>query len=206
MVENDTLRARLAELEVSLAGRRSTDKGGLSDSDVAERRRFEAALKASEVRYRRLFESAKDGILILDGDTGRTIDANPFLLELLEYSHSELLGKRLWEIGAFRDIAANRSAFSKLQEEEYIRYENLPLETKGHQHRHVEFISNVYRETGVRRSFTGGPATASLWWTIAEIQCWWGSGTQSSVSWARKNRKNGSGSELKFLGSYPTFL
>jgi signal transduction histidine kinase len=61
-----------------------------------------------------------------------------------------LLGKRLWEIGPFRDIAASRGAFSKLQKKKYIRYDNLPLETKGHQRRHVEFVSNVYRENGTK--------------------------------------------------------
>ena len=120
------------------------------ESDIAERKRIEDALKASEIRYRRLFETAKDGILILDADTGRITDANPFLQEMLGYSHDELLGKRLWEIGPFKDIAASRGAFRKLQRKEYIRYDNLPLETKGRQHRHVEFVSNVYQENGTK--------------------------------------------------------
>jgi PAS domain S-box-containing protein len=119
-------------------------------SDIAERKRTEDDLKASEVRYRRLFETAKGGILILDADTGRITDANPFLQDLLGYSHAELLGKMLWEIGPFRDIAASRDAFRKLQREKYIRYDNLPLETKGHRHRHVEFVSNVYRVNGTK--------------------------------------------------------
>jgi PAS domain S-box-containing protein len=113
-----------------------------------ERKRILEALTASEIRYRRLFETAKDGILILDADTGQITDANPYLQELLGYSHPELLGKRLWEIGPFRDIAASRGAFRKLQKKEYIRYDNLPLETKGRRHRHVEFVSNVYKENG----------------------------------------------------------
>ena len=124
--------------------------GELPESDITERKRIEDALKVSEVRYRRLFETAKDGILILDADTGRITDANPFLQDLLGYSHAELLGKMLWEIGPFRDIAASRDAFRKLQRKEYIRYDNLPLETKGHRQRHVEFVSNVYRENGTR--------------------------------------------------------
>ena len=149
MAENTTLRVRLAELEVRLASPRSVE-GTLPESEITECKRIEDELKASEVRYRRLFETAKDGILILDADTGRITDANPFLQDLLGYSHAELLGKRLWEIGPFRDIAASRGAFRKLQKKEYIRYDNLPLETKGHRHRHVEFISNVYRVNGTR--------------------------------------------------------
>jgi PAS domain S-box-containing protein len=148
--ENANLRARLAELEDKMANRPSGRKGEVPESDITERKRIEDALKASEIRYRRLFETAKDGILILDADTGRITDANPFLQDLLGYSHSELLGKMLWEIGPFRDIAASRGAFRKLQRKEYIRYDNLPLETKGRRRRHVEFVSNVYRENGTR--------------------------------------------------------
>jgi PAS domain S-box-containing protein len=150
IAENATLRTRLAELEVKLANRPSGKGGGLPEGVITERKRIEYALKVSEVRYRRLFETAKDGILILDADTGQITDANPFLQDLLGYSHTELLGKMLWEIGPFRDIAASRGAFRKLQRKEYIRYENLPLETKGRRHRHVEFVSNVYRENGAR--------------------------------------------------------
>jgi len=122
----------------------------VTKSILLERKRIEAALKASEIRYRRLFETAKDGILILDADTGRITDANPFLQEFLGYSRDELLGKMLWEIGPFRDIAAGRGAFRRLQKKKYIRYDNLPLETKGHRHRHVEFVSNVYQENGTK--------------------------------------------------------
>lgn len=150
IAENADLQARLAELENRLAKRPSGKGGAPPDSDGPERRRIEDALKASEVRYRRLFETAKDGILILDADTGRITDANPYLQNLLGYSHAELLGKRLWEIGPFRDIAASRSAFRKLQRKEYIRYDNLPLETKGRRQRHVEFVSNVYLENGMK--------------------------------------------------------
>jgi PAS domain S-box-containing protein len=152
MEENATLRARLAELEDRFAKLSSVngEGGDLSESDIAERKRIRAALKVSEIRYRRLFETAKDGILILEADTGRITDANPYLQELLGYSRGELLGKRLWEIGPFRDIKASRGAFRRLQRKEYIRYDNLPLETKGRQRRFVEFVSNVYRENGTK--------------------------------------------------------
>jgi diguanylate cyclase (GGDEF)-like protein/PAS domain S-box-containing protein len=109
-----------------------------------KRLRVEEALKASELRYRRLFETAKDGILILNAETGRIIDSNPYLEKLLGYSRDEMLGKRLWEIGSFKDIAASQASFQELQRKEYIRYEDLPLETKGGEQRQVEFVSNLY--------------------------------------------------------------
>ena len=100
--------------------------------------------KSHDTRYRRLFETAKDGIIILDGDTGRITDANPFLQDMLGYSLQELLGKALWEIVPVKDINAAQDAMRQLQNKEYVRYENLPLETKDGQHIQVEFVGNVY--------------------------------------------------------------
>jgi PAS domain S-box-containing protein len=105
---------------------------------------LELALEVSELRYRRLFETAQDGILILDADSGKIIDVNPFLLDLLDYPFESIIGLQLWEIGLFEDIAANQAAFAKLQKEEYIRYENHPLRTKSGKQIQVEFVSNVY--------------------------------------------------------------
>ena len=93
-------------------------------------KRAEEALQASEVRYRRLFETAQDGILILDGDTGEIDDVNPFLINMLGYVREEMLGKKLWELGAFKDIEASKAAYAELQRTGYVRYEDLPLKTK----------------------------------------------------------------------------
>lgn len=101
-------------------------------------------LAASEVRYRRLFETAKDGILILEADTGKIVDANPFLLKLLGYTEAELYGLQLWQIGLFRDIESNKAAFEELQQNGYVRYEDLPLKTKDGHAVAVEFVSNIY--------------------------------------------------------------
>lgn len=109
------------------------------------RKRVQEALKASEVRYRRLFETAQDGILLLDANTGRITDVNPFLIKMLGYSHEEFVGRKIWEIGPLKDIAASKTAFRELQRQKYIRYEHLPLETKGGDEIEVEFVSNVYR-------------------------------------------------------------
>ncbi len=114
------------------------------EESLRQKERIGATLQDSEKRYRRLFESAKDGILILDADTGRVVDVNPFLMQLLGYSYDEFCGKYIWEIGAFKDIAASKDAFNLLQDNEYIRYEDLPLETKNGQSIAVEFVSNVY--------------------------------------------------------------
>jgi len=69
---------------------------------------------------------------------------NPFLIDLLDYPFEELRGRKLWEIGQFKDIAANRAAFQTLQQSEYIRYENLPLRRRDGKEIQVEFVSNAY--------------------------------------------------------------
>ncbi|MCE5282999.1 MAG: PAS domain S-box protein, partial [Deltaproteobacteria bacterium] len=112
--------------------------------DITERRRTEETLQDSEVRYRRLFEAAQDGILIVNAETGQIDDVNPFLLDMLNYSKEELIGRKLWEIGTFKDIEKSKFAFAELQNNQYIRYEDLQLETKDGRRIDVEFVSNVY--------------------------------------------------------------
>ena len=104
----------------------------------------------SETRYRRLFEAAKDGILILDAATGMIVDANPFLVELLGFSHEVFLGKKVWEIGFLKDVIANEDHFAELQQRDYIRYEDKALETSDGRRIEVEFISNVYLVEGAK--------------------------------------------------------
>jgi PAS domain S-box-containing protein/putative nucleotidyltransferase with HDIG domain len=124
---------------------------GLSDPYRPGRKvktRIVLKLRDSELRYRRLFEAAQDGILILDAETGMIEDVNPYLMKMLGYSREEFVEKKLWEVGAFKDIEANKDAFEVLQENEYIRYENLPLKTKDGRLIQVEFVSNVYLAGG----------------------------------------------------------
>ena len=113
---------------------------------ITEHKKVEEVLSASELKYRRLFESAKDGILILDSETGKIEDVNPFLVKLLGYSRDQFISKAIWDIGFFKDIIANQTNFLELQEKKYVRYENLPLETTDGRKIDVEFVSNVYQE------------------------------------------------------------
>ncbi len=108
------------------------------------------ALIISELRYRRLFESAKDGILILDAETGKIVDVNQFLIDLLGFSKEEFIEKSIWEIGTFKDIYENKEKFLELQQEEYVRYDDLPLVTSDGRIVHVEFVSNVYLANSIK--------------------------------------------------------
>ncbi|MCL7488368.1 MAG: PAS domain S-box protein [Desulfobulbaceae bacterium] len=128
---------RLANIELKR-------QSALLEEALREKEETLKALQDSEKRYRRLFESARDGILILDAFTGKVVDVNPFLTQLLGYSYDDFWGKYIWEIGTFRDISSSKEAFKDLQKNEYIRYEDLPLETADGRIVEVEFVSNVY--------------------------------------------------------------
>jgi PAS domain S-box-containing protein len=124
-----------------------TDRSASSAAHIDtfyERVRAVGKIQESEKRYRRLFETSNDGILILDAETGKIDDVNPFLLKLLGFSYEQVFGQYIWELGVFKDIAASKEAFKALQDTEYIRYEHLPLETRNGGVIAVEFISNLY--------------------------------------------------------------
>jgi PAS domain S-box-containing protein len=111
---------------------------------VIEHKQLEETFKDSELRYRRFFETARDGILILDEETGTVVNVNPIMVEMMGFSREEFLGKKIWELGFLKDIIANRDNFEELKRKKYITYENLPLETAAGQMKEVEFVSNVY--------------------------------------------------------------
>jgi PAS domain S-box-containing protein len=112
--------------------------------DVTEAQRAEDALRTSEEKYRRLFEAARDGILVLDAETGHVIDANPFMTTLTGFSREELLDEFLWDIGPLKDTGASRASFAQLQAQGSIVYDSLPLRTREGGTVDVEFVSNVY--------------------------------------------------------------
>jgi PAS domain S-box-containing protein len=118
--------------------------------DISEQKNAEAALRTSEIRYRRLFEAARDGILLLDAKTGRITDVNPYLLEMLGYSREEIIGRALWQIGAPKDEERSRAGFKTMQAKGYVHYENIPLQTKDGRLIDFEFVSNIYLVDGVK--------------------------------------------------------
>jgi PAS domain S-box-containing protein len=125
---------------------KNSDSNIVNDDESPACDQTQSRLRISELRYQRLFEAARDGILILDAVTLKITDVNPFMTELLGYSHAEFLGKELWEIGLFSDKEASQEAFKDLQRIGYLRYEDLPLQATNGKLRDVEFVSNVYEE------------------------------------------------------------
>ena len=117
---------------------RSSDKNTNLDLDKK--------LKESEIRYRRLFETAKDGILILDFGAGNILEANPFIVNIIDYPLADIIGKKLWEIGLFSNKEESEQAFIELKTNGYIRFEDMPIKRRNGNIVEVEFISNVYKE------------------------------------------------------------
>ena len=121
---------------------------GTVTHDITERKKLEETLRTSESRYRRLFEAAQDGVLILDPNTQKIIDANPFMTRLLGYSHDELVGKELFEIGFVSEAQASREMFETLKATRQVRYEHLPLRSDEGVICEVEVVANLYKEQG----------------------------------------------------------
>lgn len=155
LAEEANIRTQRAETRTKEANTRTDEANARTEraetrTTEANARREKAEkmsdeLRASELSYRRLFESARDGILILNADTGRILDANSFLVELLGLSLAEMLGKTVGELSPFKDAAPNQSMLEQLQAEGYVRYEDLPMETRDGRQIAVEFVSNVYQ-------------------------------------------------------------
>lgn len=116
--------------------------------DITEERRIQKALAVSEVRYRSLFGAAKDGILILDAQSGVVVDVNPFLTELLGYPSEDFVGRPVYELTFLGDLAAQKEKFLELQEKDYVRQESVPLRTADGRVIHVELVSSVYLVDG----------------------------------------------------------
>jgi len=152
--ETERLRQDGSVVYVSLSSALLRDEAGhavgvsITARDITERKRAEDSLRVSEIRYRRLFETAHDGILVLDPESSKITDANPFMTKLLGYPRDELIGRELFEIGLLNDEAASRKMFQKLKRTHEVRYENLPLENRDGRHQEVEVVANLYQENG----------------------------------------------------------
>lgn len=150
-MRTEQARTRTEQAEVRIEQAETRTEQAKTRTELAETRTeqaeawSEAAVRESQFDYRRLFEAAKEGILILEADTGRISDVNPFLIAMLGFPHAKLVGTPIWELGPFRDIVANKSKFEQLQQQGDVLAENLSLETSDGRKIAVEFVSNVYQ-------------------------------------------------------------
>lgn len=116
--------------------------------EISARRSAESALRASELRYRRLFETANDGILLLDGKTEEVTDANPAFTKMTGYDRSALLGRTMNQLSSFGNVSACKTTVSELQQLKHIKYDDWILEKSDGSPIDVEVIGNLYQADG----------------------------------------------------------
>ncbi|MGA2912489.1 MAG: response regulator [Methanoregula sp.] len=101
-------------------------------------------IREKDEKFHRLFDTADHGILILKSDTRKVIDANSFIINLTGYSHENMLGRNLGEIGFFKDKPVAEQFFAELEKTGYIMYNDIPMETKDGRIIDVKFVSEMY--------------------------------------------------------------
>ncbi len=131
-------------------GKTLTDEKGKSfkligtSQDVTEQELIRQAIKYSEIKYRRLFETSKEGLVLIDADTQKIIDVNPFFIEYLGYPREDILGKRLWELNSVKEITESQIAFREITKKKYIRYPEIDLLNAKSKELKIEFVSIIY--------------------------------------------------------------
>lgn len=104
----------------------------------------EEALVDSELKYHRLFESMKYGIMIIEADTGIITDINPYLLMLSGYSEDFFLGRQVWNLGIFHEITAGREEIIRLQDGQHLIFDDAGLFTLDGEHKNIELVISAY--------------------------------------------------------------
>jgi PAS domain S-box-containing protein len=103
----------------------------LAFKDITERKQLEDLLKESEMRYRRIFETASDGILLLEKREGHIVNANPAAENMLGYSKEEYAGKMLEDIGVPLDMTDFPAIMRALDESGIINFDDVEVKTKS---------------------------------------------------------------------------
>ena len=78
---------------------------------------MERSLQASEERFRRAFETAQDGMLLVEKPDGHVVNSNQSAEDILGYSKQSLQKKKLWELGILKDERQFRQTALKLEEQ-----------------------------------------------------------------------------------------
>ncbi|HEX2934953.1 MAG TPA: PAS domain-containing sensor histidine kinase [Bacteroidales bacterium] len=97
--------------------------------DITTQKNDEDKLRTIATRYKRLFESAKDGLLIMDAENCQVIDVNSSLIAMLGSSYDELLGKKLWEFDVFANDPVVKDALLELQVNGYVKLDDVAIDT-----------------------------------------------------------------------------
>lgn len=132
------LKDRLSRLVPSI-------KGALDKSRAMQEKRVaEEALVASEMRYRRLFESAKEGIVLMEAGSQQITDVNPFMLNLMQVKRKDVLGNKIWDIGLNKEQGTLEEAFEAIENDGYIHCEDIFIQPFPEIQIDLELTCNTY--------------------------------------------------------------
>ncbi|MFA6012375.1 MAG: response regulator [Desulfobacteraceae bacterium] len=103
----------------------------LAIEDITERKQLEVLLTESEERYRRIFETSSDGIVLLEKCEGKIIQTNQAAEKMLGYSEEECIGKKLQDIGISIDMSDFSTIMRDLDKYAIINYDDVLVKTKA---------------------------------------------------------------------------
>ena len=138
--ENENLRRNGERVWVAWTNKAIRDGSGnvieilCIGNDITKHRELESLLEESEERYRRLFETANDGILLLEKHEGKITHANPAATEMLGYSKEECIGKKLQDIGVSLDTGDIQKIMQTLDRNGIIYYDDVTVKTRAGQY------------------------------------------------------------------------
>jgi diguanylate cyclase (GGDEF)-like protein/PAS domain S-box-containing protein len=143
----------LARISTHLALRSARQRLALQNSvleqEVVARRKTETALRASEQNYRRLFETAGDGILLLDIDSGQITDANPRLLAMVGQTREVLAGRNIRSVPEFAELA-DAAALAELERSGALHRDDLSIGAADGSHVFVDLLASTCEAAGRR--------------------------------------------------------
>lgn len=102
----------------------------LAIEDVTDRTRKEQDLQASEERFRRTFETAKDCILLIDRTSGLIVNSNQAAQDLLGYSLKQINKCTLWEFGFIKDVGEFKKTAVQMEDKGFIDYIDTSIKTR----------------------------------------------------------------------------
>lgn len=110
----------------------------LSIEDLTERREM------AEIRFQRLFETAKDGIVVIDVENDRIQDVNPFFLKMTDRKRDDLIGKSTAEAASLLALPMLSNVIAATSTAEIVRHETVSVSNRGGHPFCVDIIGNRY--------------------------------------------------------------
>ena len=111
----------------------------LAIEDVTERR------EVAEIRFQRLFETAKDGIVVVEAETETVLDVNPYFLQATGFARESIVSRKLKDAEPFSNLPETAGLISLLKSRETVRYDDLPLRKGNGGTIDMEMVANLYR-------------------------------------------------------------